>query len=480
MATLVWFRTDLRLADNPALHHAQALGQPIIPVYIHEPSEEGDWLLGGASKWWMHHSLAALEQSLTKLGSRLIILRGPSLETLQKLIAEHGITHVVWNRRYEPAIIQRDERIKTTLKGQGIDAQSFNGSLLHEPWEVKTREGKPYQVYTPMWKAYQLLDPPREPLPAPKRLNSPEKWPASVKLEELKLLPFIKWDTGFYEAWSPGEAAAQQRLKTFVKKTVGEYKNQRDMPGIDGTSQLSPYLHFGDISPNQIWYAVQDVRADGKPSKAFLEQSEVYLKEVVWREFAYHLLFHFPHTPMEPLRAEFNAFPWNDDNTLLRAWQRGRTGYPIVDAGMRQLWHTGWMHNRVRMIVASFLVKHLLIPWQRGAEWFWDTLVDADLASNTLGWQWTAGCGADAAPYFRVFNPMTQGSKFDAEGAYVKRWVPELAKLPAEYVHAPWEAPPLILAEAGIILGKTYPHPIVDHNTAREAALAAYARMRGK
>lgn len=478
MPTLVWFRQDLRLHDHPALHHAVQQGDIVLPVYIHALEEEQPWEPGGASRWWLHHSLASLDTSLRAKGSQLVLRQGKSLEELEKLIKEAGITRVVWNRRYEPAIIKRDENIKAALREQGMAVESFNGSLLREPWEVKTKEGKPYQVYTPMWKAYQTLSEPRQPLPVPKNLPAPVKWPRSVGLEKLKLLPTIKWDAGFYDAWKPGEASALQRLKRFSKQSAGEYKNQRDLPGIDGTSRLSPCLHFGEVSPNQIWYTIQEMRqADGSPH--FLEQSEVYLKEVVWREFAYHLLFNFPHTPKEPLRAEFAKFPWKEDRTKLRAWQRGQTGYPIVDAGMRQLWTTGWMHNRLRMVVASFLVKHLLIPWQRGAEWFWDTLVDADLASNTLGWQWTAGCGADAAPYFRVFNPMQQGERFDADGAYVRRWVPELAALSDKYLHAPWTAPATVLAEAKVVLGKTYPRPIVDHAEGRKGALAAYEAMRG-
>lgn len=478
MPTLVWFRQDLRLHDHPALHHAVQQGDVVLPVYIHAPEEEKPWEPGGATKWWLHHSLASLDASLRAKGSQLVLREGSSLEELEKLIAEAGISRVVWNRRYEPAIIKRDEKIKAALKERGIAVESFNGSLLHEPWEVRTKEGKPYQVYTPMWKAYQAQAEPRQPIPVPKELPAPVKWPRSIELEKLKLLPTIMWDAGFYDAWKPGETAALQRLKHFSKQSAGEYKNQRDLPGIDGTSRLSPCLHFGEVSPNQIWHTIQQMRqADGSPH--VLEQSEVYLKEVAWREFAYHLLFNFPHTPKEPLRAEFAKFPWKEDSTKLKAWQRGQTGYPIVDAGMRQLWATGWMHNRIRMVVASFLVKHLLIPWQRGAEWFWDTLVDADLASNTLGWQWTAGCGADAAPYFRVFNPMQQGERFDANGAYVRRWVPELAALPDKYLHSPWTAPAMVLAEAKVVLGKTYPRPIVDHAEARNGALAAYEAMRG-
>ena len=478
MTTLVWFRHDLRLSDHPALHEAAQSGTAILPVYIWEPDEEAPWQPGGASRWWLHHALVDLDQQLRSLGSRLIIRRGPSLPALEQLIKEAHVTRVVWTRRYEPHIIKRDEQIKKTLKGQGVEVESYNGSLSREPMSIKTKEGKPYQVYTPFWKCYQLQSAPRLPLPAPSKLNALNQWPSSLDIASLQLLPKIKWDAGFYQAWQPKEESAQQALQQFCDASVGHYADQRDLPGTKGTSQLSPHLHFGQVSPNQVWHAVQKMRS--QHTGEYLHQSEDYLKELVWREFAYHLLYHFPQTPSKPLRTDFLRFPWKDDARLLRAWQRGQTGYPIVDAGMRQLWATGWMHNRIRMVVASFLVKHLLIPWQRGAEWFWDTLVDADLASNTLGWQWTAGCGADAAPYFRIFNPMQQGERFDAEGTYVRQWVPELVKLPGKYIHAPWTAPREVLKKAEVVLGKNYPRPIVEHTEARTKALQAYDVMRGK
>lgn len=481
MITLVWFRHDLRLSDHPALTHAVAGSAAIIPVYLWDPQEERPWQPGGASRWWLDHSLTSLDQSLQKLGSRLIVRTGEALPTLQRLIKETGATQVVWTRRYEPHIIKRDERIKTTLKEQGIVVESFNGTLLHEPFGIRTKEGKPYQVYTPFWKCYQAQPAPREPLKAPSRLPAPDRWPASEDIDSLKLLPTIPWDAGLAQTWKPGEAQARKKLDHFCKHAAGAYADQRDLPGIAGTSQLSPALHFGEVSPNQIWHAIQQRRLQPAiDTKRLLAQTEVYQKELVWREFAYHLLYHFPHTPSEPLRADFARFPWHDDARLLKAWQKGNTGYTLVDAGMRELWTTGWMHNRVRMVVASFLVKHLLLSWKHGAAWFWDTLVDADLASNTLGWQWTAGCGADAAPYFRVFNPMQQGERFDSTGEYVRQWVPELSQLPNKYLHAPWTAPAEVLKSAGVILGKNYPRPIVDHAEARERALAAYDQMRGK
>lgn len=473
-ATLVWFRQDLRLHDNPALQAAVARGGPVVPVYILDDTAEGRWRAGGASRWWLHHSLAALDAALRERGSRLILARGESGPALRALIADTGADAVYWNRRYEPAAIARDTALKS---GLGVETQSFNASLLFEPHTVKNKAGGPFQVFTPYWRHCLTL-----PVEPPVRLSSgplpaPAKWPASPALESLKLRPKIQWDAGFGPAWMPGEAGAQARLKRFVRTTMEDYGERRDRPDVDGTSALSPHLHFGEIGPRQIWAAV---RAAAQGSGVFPPSrgAQVFLSEVGWREFSHHLLFHFSHTPEAPLRPEFAAFPWRTEPDHLAAWQRGLTGYPIVDAGMRQLWTTGWMHNRVRMIVASFLVKHLRLSWQEGAAWFWDTLVDADLASNTLGWQWTAGCGADSAPYFRVFNPMLQGAKFDPNGDYVRRWVPELARLSAEHIHCPWDAPLHTLRDAGITLGHSYPQPLVDHGEARVAALAALESIR--
>ncbi len=412
------------------------------------------------------------------MGSRLILRSGPALECLLQLARESKAGCVVWNRRYEPASMRRDTLVKAGLKEMGIEALSFNASLLREPMEVKTKEGKPYQVYTPFWKAYLSLPSPRQPLPTPKRLAAPRSWPWSEPLEQWKFQPRISWDTGLRAAWSPGEAGAQSKLQTFCESFICEYRDRRDLPGIDGTSRLSPHLHWGEISPQQIWHVVEETKMQATVNGR--DQIEVYQKELAWREFGHHLLYHFPHSATKALREEFAHFPWKKDKKLLEAWQRGVTGYPMVDAGMRELWTTGWMHNRVRMIVASFLVKHLLQPWQEGAKWFWDTLVDADLPNNTLGWQWTAGCGADAAPYFRIFNPISQGERFDGQGDYVRRWVPELAQLPTRYIHAPWMARENVLDAAGVRLGKNYPRPIVDHQEARKRALEAYARMRGR
>lgn len=476
-ASIVWFRNDLRLADNPALSAAVRRGGAIVPVFIWRPEEEGDWSLGGASRWWLHQSLAALSESLAATGSRLIIRRGASLASLRALLEETRGEAVFWNRRYGRQIVKRDATIKAALRADGVHAESFNGACLFEPVNVKTQQGAPYQVFTAFWKACRKLPEPSPPLKNPKRLPAPEDWPGSTAIEALGLAPKVDWAGGLRDAWSPGEQGASRQLKWFLSSGVDAYETGRDRPDQTGTSRLSPHLHFGEISSRQIWHAVK--KHEGRLSKSKRESAEAFLREVGWREFAHHLLFHFPRTPTEPLRERFRHFPWaRSSKRALAAWQRGRTGYPIVDAGMRELWATGWMHNRVRMIVGSFLVKDLLIDWREGAAWFWDTLVDADLANNTLGWQWVAGCGADAAPYFRVFNPVLQGRKFDPEGAYVRRWVPALAGLPAKWIHAPWDALDDVLAEAGVVLGENYPVPIVDHATARKRALAAYEKAR--
>lgn len=447
--TLIWFRHDLRLDDNPAVLAAAARGS-VVPVFIWAPDEEAPWQPGAASRWWLHQSLESLAAGLEKLGCPLVIRRGPTLEALQQLVKETAATHVVWNRRYEPVVVKRDTAIKQALTKDGLTAESFGGGLLYEPVHVATKQGKPYQVFTPFWRALLARDEPAEPQAAPRKLEpASAKPPKSVTIESLGLLPAIDWAGTMRKTWLPGEAGAGKRLKAFLAKALGDYGSGRDRPDHAGTSSLSPHLHFGEISPRRVWHAVR-VAAGGKPAAKLTGSPEVYLRELGWREFANHLLYHFPRTPEAPLRADYARFPWADDPVGLRAWQRGRTGFPIVDAGMRQLWATGWMHNRVRMIVASFLVKDLRISWLEGARWFWDTLVDADLAANTLGWQWAAGCGADAAPYFRIFNPTSQQQKFDPDEAYIDRWVARDA---------------------------SYPEPIVDHAEARKLALAALKQV---
>jgi len=474
---LLWLRLDLRLADNPALEAAAKGGGAVIPVFIWSPEEEEEWPPGAASRWWLHQSLRALDTQLRKLGSRLIIRRGPTLKTLRALVKETGARAVFWNRRYEPAVIARDANVEEALRRDGLTVESFNAALLHDPWTIQTQSGKPFQVFTPFWKHCLTRPEPDEPLPAPKHLHAPAKWPRSRAVDELELEPKINWAKGLRAAWQPGEAGAAENLRRFLAQAFDSYPDQRNRADVAGTSRLSPHLHFGEIGPRQVWHAVQRLAIRrGLPAAKWRDSQ--FLAEVGWREFAYHLLHHFPRTPVEPLRANFKKFPWRNNAAWLRAWEQGRTGYPIVDAGMRELWTTGWMHNRVRMIAASFLVKDLLISWPEGARWFWDTLVDADLASNTLGWQWTAGCGADAAPYFRIFNPTRQGEKFDPHGDYVRRWCPELEKLSDEWIHRPHEAPPEILWAAGVKLGQNYPPPMVDHSVARAAALDAYAHSR--
>lgn len=441
--SIVWFRQDLRLSDNPALSAALLRGAPVIPVYIWTPEEEGAWAPGAASRWWLHQSLMKLSAALEHHGSRLIVRRDNSELALDTLIAETGAGAVLWNRRYEPEIIARDSTLKGNLRAGGLKTESFNGSLLFEPGAIRTSAGEPFRVFTPFWKVCMKHKPAASAGDAPPRIPAPEKWPHSLTVAEIHLEPAIDWAGGLREAWQPGEEGAREQLGLFRRDALARYASERDRPDLPGSSRLSPHLHFGEVSPGEIWRAVM-TRVRDYPSEC-----ESYLRQLVWREFAYHLLYHFPNTPEQSMRPEFAKFPWRMRRDWFDAWKRGKTGYPLVDAGMRELWHTGWMHNRVRMVAASFLVKHLLIPWQEGAKWFWDTLVDADLANNTLGWQWVAGCGADAAPYFRIFNPALQASKFDPLGDYVKRWVPE-AGTPG------------------------YPPPIVDHSEARTRALQAW------
>ncbi len=475
--SILWFRQDLRLADNPTLEAALQRGGAVIPVFIWSPEEEGDWPPGAASCWWLHQSLAQLDAALRRLGTRLVIRRGPSAAALESLARETGADAVFWNRRYEPAIIERDRRVQDQMRARGWTVESFNSALLFEPWTVLNKSGKPFKVFTRFWKTCLAFAAPPEPLGAPRRIPAPARKPASLLLASLELEPKVDWAGGLRAAWEPGEAGARRLFRRFCGGKFLRYDQDRNRPDLEGTSRLSPHLHFGEISPRQIWHGLRRFAETNGMAASAWRRSQ-FLAELGWREFAYHLLFHFPHTPTQPLRPEFARFPWREDAPGLKAWQRGRTGYPLVDAGMRQLWATGWMHNRARMVVASFLVKDLLLPWQAGSRWFWDTLVDADLASNTLGWQWTAGCGADAAPFFRIFNPVNQGEKFDPQGDYVRRWVPELARLPAAWIHRPWQAPPAVLARAGVGIGRTYPAPIVSHTIAREVAMEAFRKVR--
>lgn len=473
---LIWFRRDLRLDDNPALQAALRAGHVPVPVYIHAPEEEAPWAPGAASHAWLHKSLLALDADLRARGSRLIIRRGESLAEIEKLIAETRAEALHWNRLYEPASIARDTRIKQGLKSRGLTVESHNAALLVEPWTVETGQGDPYRVFTPFWKnARQRLDP-KAPPAAPAKLPEVPVMLAGLGVEDLKLepqKPEPRWDAGFWNHWQPGEAGAADLLDAFLDGAATGYKEQRNYPDRIATSKLSPHLHFGEISPRRI---VSAVLARQWPA-AVQPDIDHFLSELGWREFSHHLLFHFPHTAQENLNPKFQEFRWaTPDPVHLAAWQRGRTGVPIVDAGMRELWHTGWMHNRVRMVVGSFLTKNLRYHWKHGADWFWDTLLDADLPNNTQGWQWTAGTGADAAPYFRIFSPIAQAQKFDASGKYIRRWVPELARLPDAALAAPWEQPELLRR-----LAPDYPiRPIVDLKASREAALEAYSGPRTK
>jgi deoxyribodipyrimidine photo-lyase len=473
---ILWFRKDLRLSDHAALATAATEGFHILTVYIREPEEAATGPLGAAQAWWLHHSLKALDASLEGLGSRLILRSGPAETVLTELIAETGASTVFWNRRYDPSGIAVDKALKAKLITDGIEVRTFAGQILHEPSKLKTGAGGHFRVYTPFWKALDGSGEPPEPIPAPKHLSAPDQWPQSEVLDSWSLLPTRpNWAKGFKGEWQPGETGAKNRLADFVETGLKGYRTRRDFPGEAHVSMLSPHLALGEISPATLWHATRGL-SDDYSSEDYIH----FRKEVVWRDFSYHLLFHFPDLATKNWNDKFDAFPWRDAPELLQKWQRGQTGYPIVDAGMRQLWQTGWMHNRVRMIVASFLIKDLLIDWREGERWFRDTLVDADPASNAASWQWVAGSGADAAPFFRIFNPITQGEKFDPEGHYVRRFVPELKAMPDKFLHKPFEAPLLVLKEAGVRLGETYPKPIVDHGKARDVAMTAFQGLKGE
>lgn len=461
---LVWLRRDLRLRDNPAIF--AAAGRPAIPVFIRE--DDRKWAPGGAARWWRGASLGAFQRALHGIGSDLVLRSGYPAVILPALAAETGARDLVFNRSYEPADMLQEADVAAAMRGGGVGVRDLPGNRLHEPWTLKIGAGSPYRVFTPFWrKLLETYRPPRA-LPAPTRLVPPDRWPGSEPVASLAVPD--AWADGMAATWTPGESGANVALARFIDGCAA-YADMRDRPDVEGTSRLSPHLAWGEISVHEIWRQV--VEHIGDPGMGFL-------REIGWRDFNTHLLYHFRDLPTQPWNASFKRFPFVKSPSALKAWQRGRTGFPLVDAGMRQLWRTGWMHNRVRMIVGSFLVKDLLTDWREGEAWFWDTLVDADLAQNAGNWQWVAGCGADAAPFFRIFNPTSQSEKFDPDGDYIRRWVPELAALTAEFIHQPWTARPLELADAGVALGKTYPFPMIDHAKARSEALAIYQRISGR
>jgi len=466
---LVWLRRDLRLRDNPVLQYALAHARTVVPVYVFAPDEDGEWPPGAASRWWLHHSLASLDRDLRRRKSRLVLRRGTSLAALRALASECNASLLCFSRLHEPVSRDRDDKVAAALASD-VEVVPVHANLLFEPGSIRNGEGKPYKVFTAYWRnAQPQLNELPPPLPAPRALRPPRRWPLSEPLAAFDLLPRIRWDRGFHERWTPGESGAAAALRAFIEN-AGDYDDARDRPDLTGTSRLSPHLHFGEIGPRQVISALGARKIQGK-------SGETYRRELGWREFSHHLLHAFPHTPLQPLDRRFERMRWSRRKISMHAWQRGATGIPIVDAGMRELWHTGWMHNRVRMIVASFLTKNLQHHWLDGARWFWDTLVDADLANNTLGWQWTAGCGADAAPYYRIFNPVLQAERFDPQRTYIRRWIPELARLTDRWIHRPWTASDATLAAAGVRLGKTYPKPIVDLRRSRDQAMRAYEHI---
>jgi deoxyribodipyrimidine photo-lyase len=466
---ILWFRRDLRLADNLALHAAVSSGRPVICIYVRENRDGYAGAFGAAQAWWLHHSLGSLDASLRARNNRLLLFSGDPRFIIESLIEETGVNAVFWNRRYDPEGISTDIAIKSLLGERGVEAKSFPGFLLHEPSKLSTKQGRYYSVFTPFWKALENTLEPLPALPAPESIPGLAEFPESEPLDAWRLLPSQPdWSKGLSETWEAGEKAAIKRLTEFLTGSIHGYRQNRDFPAKTATSQLSPHLAMGEISPHRIWRTI--AAADSIPA----EDAASFRREIAWRDFAWHLLFHRPEMPNTSLDRRFDDFPWRSDKIGMRAWQLGQTGYPIVDAGMRELWQTGSMHNRVRMIVASFLIKDLLIDWREGERWFADTLVDADPANNAMNWQWVAGCGADAAPYFRIFNPVKQGETFDPHGSYVRTYCPELAALTDKSIHRPFEAPEQELAKAGIILGKTYPAPLIDHAKARARALDAF------
>lgn len=464
--SIAWLRNDLRIADNPALNAATRTGETAVAVYIHEttPAVRRP---GAAARWWLHHSLEALGPDLAKLGIALVVRHGAADAVLPALVTEYNANSVFWNRRYGPGECKADAAIKTRLKLDGIGAASFAGHLLVEPWDIATGAGKPYSVFTPFWKVLREMPIP-QPLPRP---DAGE--PIACRAVDTEYVA-PDWSKKLVRHWSVGEGAALERLVDFLDQQLERYPENRDFPGRNATSRLSPHLRFGEISVRQIWHAAQAMAHADHTKQAAVDK---FLSELAWRDFSYHQLYHRADIAAVPMQTKYARMNWRHAPADLAAWQQGQTGIPIVDAGMRELWEMGYMQNRVRMLVASLLSKNLLVDWRLGEQWFWDCLVDADMANNPASWQWVAGSGLDASPYFRIFNPVMQAGRFDADGDYVRRWVPELARLPDDWLHAPAAAPRTVLEQAGVIIGKTYPKPIVDLKVSRQRALDAAGRL---
>ena len=470
---IFWFRQDLRIVDNPGLSKSLK-SDKVLPIYILDDTNSNDFAMGAASRWWLHSSLRELNKNLD---NKLSLYKGDPSEILESLSSRFNIKGIFWNRCYEPWRIERDKKIKSKFIEKDIIVETFNSALLWEPWEILKSDNTPYKVFTPYYRKGCLMsEAPRMPLSAPNLNTLLEDKENILRLDDLNLLPRIKWYKEMEKLWEPGEKGAHKKLESFLSDGLAGYKEGRNFPSKKNVSQLSAHMHFGEISPNQVWH-----RAKLKKDLPRIEKDlDHFLSELGWREFSYNLLFHFPELPRENLQKKFDNFPWIDNEILFDKWKKGLTGYPIVDAGMRELWQTGYMHNRVRMIVGSFLVKNLLLHWHKGEEWFWDCLIDADLASNSASWQWVAGSGADAAPYFRIFNPILQGKRFDPDGLYIKKFIPELEQLPTKYLFSPWESPIEVLSEANIELGSDYPEPIVDLTESRDRALEAFSTIRIK
>ena len=471
--SIFWFRQDLRLADNPGLSEAISKGI-VLPIYIYDDINSNEYEMGSASKWWLHNSLEKLNDSLN---NKLSVYKGDALKIIESLTKSYDVESISWNRCYEPWRIKRDKNIKSEIEKKGIEVNTFNGSLLWEPFNILKTDGTPYRVFSPYYRKGCLnAAPPRIPLKSPEISSLFKDEYNKLTIEDLSLIPKVHWFDEMEKLWKPGEVGAQEKLYDFLDDGLVGYKEGRNFPSQKNVSQLSPHIHLGEISPNQVWYAAKQ-----KEDETGIEKDLAhFLSELGWREFSYNLLYHFPTLPRENLQKKFDNFPWQENTDFSDKWKKGHTGYPIVDAGMRELWQTGYMHNRVRMIVGSFLVKNLLLHWHEGEKWFWDCLIDADLASNSASWQWVAGSGADAAPYFRIFNPISQGIKFDPDGEYTKKFLPELKDLPIKYLYSPWEAPADVLEQANIKLGENYPKPIVDLKESREKALDAFDKIRIK